>query len=101
MFYTRKNIFWDLSIQDNPIRLYPGQSKRYVIPLPILTDDADTILASTTTIASGMPLNFANNELPKISAEPLHPMQKVFYIPLPYSVHHVTPSYPKYLPLNQ
>ncbi|MBQ2113787.1 MAG: hypothetical protein II195_01680 [Selenomonadales bacterium] len=94
MFFTRKNISWSLSLENDPIRLYPGQIKRYAFALPIIADTIETALASTTIFEA----NSGGDHHPSISAEPLHAMQKVVYKPLRFSELYPNISYPHSLP---
>ena len=80
----KKKISWSLYLKNDPIRLYPGQIKRYAFALPIVADTTETALASTTIFeAKGWSRAF--DRPPSISAEPLHAMQKVVYKPLRFS----------------
>ena len=101
MFCTQKNIYWELSIQDNPIYLNPIHSKRYAVALPIVTDTIETALTSTTTFRSGVSWDYVLDHHPIISAKPLHDMQKLIYEPLPFSVLDIIPNYPHSLDINQ
>ncbi|MBQ6712366.1 MAG: hypothetical protein IJN28_01090 [Selenomonadales bacterium] len=97
MFFTQKKISWSLYLKNDPIRLYPGQIKRYAFALPIVADTTETALASTTIFeAKGWSRAFDRH--PSISAEPLHAMQKVVYKPLRFSKLYPNISYPYSLP---
>ena len=97
MFFTQKKISWSLYLKNDPIRLYPGQIKRYAFALPIVADTTETALASTT-IFEAKEWSQAFDHHPSISAEPLHTMQKVVYKPLRFSKIRPNISYPYSLP---
>ena len=94
MFFTQKKIYWSLSLGNDPIRLYPGQIKRYAFALPIIADTTETALASTTIFQA----TSWDDHHPSISAEPLHAMQKVMYKPLRFSKVYPNINYPYSLP---
>ena len=94
--YSQKIISLNLSLKEHPIFLRPDKSKHYLLVLPWLTETPQQTLDSFTVFATE-PYSLRSADYPTISADRLHPLQKLLYEPFQYAVtdlHH-SPWYSK------
>ena len=93
-FNSKKALHYNLSFEKNPIILYPYKKKYYRLILPLLTDTPEQTLQSITAFDKESPASLILAIRPKISADPLHPLQKILYQPMSISSFTVKPYYP-------
>ena len=84
--YAQKFIYFELSLEKEPIVLHPRESKRYCILLPLFTDTPQQCLESITAFDKESISYHRTKDLPKIIARPLHPIERALYKPLDYTV---------------
>ncbi len=84
--YAQKFIYFELSLEKEPIVLHPRESKRHYILLPLFTDTPQQCLESITTFDKESIAYHQSEDLPKIIARPLRPIERIFYKPLDFTV---------------
>ena len=100
-FYTKKGICWARSLENDPSLLYPNESKHYFLCLPLLTDNVQQTLESATIFTEEeVWQNSIFFACPTISPQPLHPIQKILYQPLCFSVIDFSFIYPSFLSID-
>ena len=83
--YSQKIISLNLSLKEHPIFLRPDKSKHYLLVLPWLTETPQQTPDSFTVFATE-PYSLRSADYPTISADRLHPLQKLLYKPFQYAV---------------